>query len=428
MDIIEIKNDFKIRGGVRNQTMQRQDSEDLYKILGVERGSSTEAIKKAYKEKARKSHPDKGGDPEVFKKVNEAYRVLADEKLRKRYDQFGSQGLEGVDLAENMGNFPDIFEMFGGVFGGGGGGGGRRKQKTEHRVLDLEISLDEAYMGATVKYRFKRKHFVGDTTNTTCVACQGQGKVVERIQTNMGIMQNIRVCHVCTGLGLRVQESDFQVKPEIIQVVVPPHCPTGYTLTVEGKADEMPTMDTGDLVLVIKIKDSDSFRLVHGKDLVWKISLHPAEALTSFTRSVLLPSKERIEVVHSMGQPFFSTLREWRVVSQKGMFDQGGQRGDLLVEFEIQDQPILSPPIKLELHRLLGFISDTKESSTTDKKGLFPLNHLPRKPFDLGSTKTSTSEIPPRASPFTQSPFPPGMRMSHPPPGHQPHVQECRNM
>jgi curved DNA-binding protein CbpA len=61
--------------------------EDYYQILGVPENADEETIKKAFRELAKKYHPDRGGDAEKFKKIVEAYRVLSDKKLRAEYDQ-----------------------------------------------------------------------------------------------------------------------------------------------------------------------------------------------------------------------------------------------------------------------------------------------------------------------------------------------------
>ena len=99
------------------------ENEELYKILGVSKTADEGEIKKAYRKAAVKHHPDKGGDPEKFKELSAAFEVLNDPEKRKRYDEYGKDGLEegggGGQSAE------DVFSMF---FGGGGGGRGRRPQ------------------------------------------------------------------------------------------------------------------------------------------------------------------------------------------------------------------------------------------------------------------------------------------------------------
>ena len=117
--------------------------EDYYNVLGVERNASQDDIKRAYRKLALKYHPDKNQGnkqaEEKFKIAAEAYEVISDPAKRQRYDQFGHEGLRGGD-ARGFGNFEDIFDAFGDIFGGGGGGGifeeffgGGRKQADKAR-------------------------------------------------------------------------------------------------------------------------------------------------------------------------------------------------------------------------------------------------------------------------------------------------------
>ena len=133
---------------------------DYYDVLGISRGASEQEIRKAYKTKSMKHHPDRGGDEDEFKKVNEAYSTLKDPQKRAQYDNYGAGnfGGNGFDFrqAEGFGRtysygIDDVFEdMFGGhgafsdVFG-------RRAQRTQQRNkslnLNYKITLKEAYEG-----------------------------------------------------------------------------------------------------------------------------------------------------------------------------------------------------------------------------------------------------------------------------------------
>lgn len=65
---------------------------DLYEVLGIKKNASPGAIKKAFRSLAAKHHPDRGGDPEIFKQVKLAYDILSDPERRARYDQTGEFG------------------------------------------------------------------------------------------------------------------------------------------------------------------------------------------------------------------------------------------------------------------------------------------------------------------------------------------------
>ena len=107
-------------GGGRGGRQQKEvDNTKFYKLLGVEKTATHDEIKKAFRKRALKDHPDKGGDPEVFKELSVAYEALSDAKKRDLYDKYGEEGLqEGGGGAGGMG---DIFDLFG--MGGRGGGG-----------------------------------------------------------------------------------------------------------------------------------------------------------------------------------------------------------------------------------------------------------------------------------------------------------------
>ena len=98
--------------------------EDFYDILGVSKSATPDEIKKAYRKKALKYHPDKNPDDksaeEKFKKAAEAYEVLSDPDKKARYDQFGHQAFEGAGGFGGGGgmNMDDIFSQFGDIFGG----------------------------------------------------------------------------------------------------------------------------------------------------------------------------------------------------------------------------------------------------------------------------------------------------------------------
>ena len=110
--------------------INKHKKEDFYDILGVSKSATPDEIKKAYRKKALKYHPDKNPDDksaeEKFKKAAEAYEVLSDPDKKARYDQFGHQAFEGAGGFGGGGgmNMDDIFSQFGDIFGGAFGGGG----------------------------------------------------------------------------------------------------------------------------------------------------------------------------------------------------------------------------------------------------------------------------------------------------------------
>ena len=108
------------------------DKRDYYEVMGLQKGASDDEIKKAFRQLAKKYHPDLNpGDKEAeakFKEVNEAYEVLSDKEKRARYDQFGHAGVDPSYGAGAAGGSPfgqdiDLGDIFNSFFGGFGGGG-----------------------------------------------------------------------------------------------------------------------------------------------------------------------------------------------------------------------------------------------------------------------------------------------------------------
>ena len=122
------------------------DKRDYYEVLGITKTATADEIKKAYRQMAKKYHPDANpGDKEAeakFKEAAEAYGILSDPEKKKLYDQYGHAAFEAggagaggynyqnMNMNDIFSNFGDIFEdLFGGGFGGFGGfsGGSRRR-------------------------------------------------------------------------------------------------------------------------------------------------------------------------------------------------------------------------------------------------------------------------------------------------------------
>lgn len=168
----------------------------LYDILGVSPEVDASALKKAYRDLVRKHHPDKGGDPEKFKEIDAAYKVLSNEELREMYDNTGSveaknTNFDGADvdilshIFSNMG--------FGNIFSHGDPFSQHVKQKTQDVVHELHLPLDALYTGKTKNVSIKRQ--------VICKGCTGKGG------------SDPKTCNVCGGSGITLVQHQNRTIP-----------------------------------------------------------------------------------------------------------------------------------------------------------------------------------------------------------------------
>ncbi|KAF6149881.1 hypothetical protein GIB67_008602 [Kingdonia uniflora] len=240
---------------------KKSDSTKYYEILGVSKSASQDELKKAYRKAAIKNHPDKGGDPEKFKELAQAYEVLNDPEKREIYDQYGEDALkEGMGGGGGGHNPFDIFESFfgggGGPFGGGGSSRGRRQKRGEDVVHSLKVSLEDLYNGTSKKLSLSRNKLCTKCkgkgsksgASSTCHGCRGTGMTVSTRQIAPGMIQQMQqVCHQCRGTGEVISEKDkcsqckgSKVTPEkkVLEVHVEKGMQHAQRITFQGQADE----------------------------------------------------------------------------------------------------------------------------------------------------------------------------------------------
>lgn len=275
---------------------------DYYETLGVARGASADEIKSAFRQLARKYHPDvnKAQDAEErFKEINEAFVVLSDPEKRATYDRFGHAGLNGMggggapDFSTI--DFSDIFEEF---FGFGGGANKRRSRSNPRRGADINqsvaLTFEEAVFGVDKEIEFTRDEICTTcrgtgaepgTSPVRCQACEGRGEVRQVRQTFLGSMVQVTTCPTCNGQGEVINTPCHTCRGRGLErrtvhktVTIPGGVDTGTQIRLAGEGQ--PGMfggPNGNVYIEIQVRPHKFFRR-KGNDILVDLNINVAQA------------------------------------------------------------------------------------------------------------------------------------------------------
>lgn len=324
--------------------------QDYYDILKINKGATASEIKKAYRKKALKYHPDKNPDDksaeEKFKQAAEAYEVLSDPEKKARYDQFGHQAFEGGAGGFGGGmNMDDIFSQFGDIFGGtfGGGfsgfGGSRQRViKGSNLRIRVRLTLEDIANGVEKKIKVKRKIIAPGTTYKTCTTCNGAGQVTRITNTILGRMQTSALCNTCGGAGQIIDkkplEADAQgliLSDEIVTIKIPAGVVDGMQLKVSGKGNAAPGNGiAGDLLVAIQELDHETLQR-EGDNLHYDLYVSVPDAILGISKEIdTVTGKVRIKIEAGVQSGKILRLRGKGIPSINGY-----GKGDLLVHVNV---------------------------------------------------------------------------------------------
>jgi molecular chaperone DnaJ len=337
---------------------------DYYEVLGASRGASEDELKKAYRKKAVKYHPDKNpGDAAAeakFKEISEAYDVLKDGEKRAAYDRYGHAAFQqgGMGRAGGAGGQHDPFDIFreafggrggggGGIFdeffGGGQGSGGGAAHGSDLRY-DLEITLEEAAKGVEKEIKYRRpvecKKCSGSgaepgSSQVTCATCGGTGQVT----SNRGFINFRQVCPDCSGTGKRIEKPCSECRGEgrvmdssSVKVRIPAGVASGSKLRSAGKGEAGQLGgQAGDLYIVIHVAEHELFER-HNDDLYCEIPIK--FTLAALGGSINVPTlfgKGSLKI--PTGTQSGTTFR----LRQQGIQNlRGSGKGDLLIRVHVE--------------------------------------------------------------------------------------------
>jgi len=365
---------------------------DYYDILGVSRDADEKEIKKAYKQAARKYHPDLNrDDPEAeakFKEASEAYDVLSNAEKRRIYDQYGHDGLRGRGFDPNFTDLSDILSAFGDMFGAGFAdlfGGGGRGRRGPRRGADLEYPLHldfmEAALGTTKTISVPVHEHCGKCEGSglrpgarprTCPTCGGAGQVIQA----QGFLRVRTVCPACRGQGTFVEPGDQC--PECrgsgrvrttneVEVRVPAGSYSGLQIRHPGKGEiGDPGAPRGDLYITLDVAPHELFKR-DGADVYVTVQVpFPVMALGGEITVPTVHGEETLQVARGTPSGHVVTLRGKGVDHLRAR----GVRGDHHVRLVVDVPADLSE----EEEDLIRQLAERRQVGVQEKgfwKGLF---------------------------------------------------------
>ncbi|NQU83761.1 MAG: molecular chaperone DnaJ [Parcubacteria group bacterium] len=339
-------------------------SKDYYKILEVDKTASADEIKAAFRRSAIKNHPDKGGDANKFKEVNEAYQTLSDENKRAQYDQFG-QTFDGMGggaggqspFGQGSGgfqngnvNFEDLGDIFGNIFGGSRQQSRSSSAKSRGRDIEIDLTIDfmESVWGVKKEVELykniKCEKCNGDgaepgTKVNTCSKCNGKGKV-EKIQKSIfGAIRVAAVCEDCRGVGKKYEKECKKCRGEgiakdssKIEIKIPAGISGGETLRLSGQGEVGAYgAGAGDLYVNVRVKKHSSF-LRDGYNIITQEKISFPDAALGIKKDITTVDGE-VELKIPSGIQSSQILK----LGARGVpFLHGTGRGDHLVEIVVE--------------------------------------------------------------------------------------------
>ena len=326
---------------------------DYYDVLGVNKGSSADQIKSAYRKQAIKYHPDKNkGDKtaeEKFKEASEAYHVLSNSERKQNYDNFGHAAFEnggggrgGFGNFDFSSHFSDIFEDF---FGEGFGGGERKSRRSNNRGsdlrYDLSISLEEAYNGKKQDIKFSTSEKCDTCSGSgskpgheagSCSMCGGHGQV----RSSQGFFTVQQTCPQCSGSGEMItnpcRSCGGQGKKQAskrLSVTIPKGVDDGTRIRLAGKGEAGSRgAGNGDLYLFINVYSHDLFKR-SDENLFYEYPISVADAAlgTSIEIPTIDGGKAKIKIPSGT-----QSGKQFRLKSKGMPLMRGSGTGDLYVQ------------------------------------------------------------------------------------------------
>jgi molecular chaperone DnaJ len=316
---------------------------DYYKILGVEKNSSQDEIKKAYRKLSKQYHPDVNpSGEEMFKDIGEAYEILGDENKRKQYDNGGQNGFDIHSMFEQMMR-----------------GGRQQKSKAPDKVIEVLITPFESYFGVKKIIDLTSfdccKSCNGEGgERKMCHTCNGKGHIIQTFGVGNWVQQVQSMCPNCSGQGSKIVVTcngcggrGITPKKEKLSVNIPSNVDNGDFMRVKGRGDyNLNAKTKGDVILRVTMVEENNFEKM-GSDLVYKMEVTPLQLFLD----------EQVEIPHPDGNikisfpDVFESEKPLRVPNKGYKYPEG--TGNMYIKVNVRNDKDSNINLKNQLKDLI---------------------------------------------------------------------------
>ena len=371
-----------------------ESKRDCYEVLGVDRGADDATIKKAYRQLAKKYHPDMNpGDAEAekkFKEASEAYAILSDPDKRRQYDQFGHSAFDGgAGGAGGFGGFDfngaDMGDIFGDIFGDLFGGGRRQSSnngpmKGANIRTSVRVTFEEAVFGCEKEISITRSENCETCKGTgaepgtspiTCPKCNGSGHIQVQRQTILGSMVSTQTCNACGGSGKKIEKPchDCYGKGSVrknrkITVKIPAGVDTGNIMPLRGQGEHGKNGgQPGTLYVKIRVAPSKQFKR---QDSDIYMEMHISMGKAALGTEVSVPTIDGdVKYTIPEGTQSGTTFR----LKGKGVQKvNSNSRGDQYVKVIVDTPKNLNSKQKIALQEFMETLGEEVEGTVKKKR------------------------------------------------------------
>jgi DnaJ family protein A protein 2 len=317
---------------------------EYYDILDINVNATDKEIKDAYKKKALTLHPDKGGNEDDFKKLNEAYNILLDNDKRYIYDMYGKEGVNN-NINQNVVNINDILNQFNFMSGIGfmnnifNNNIKKVPIPTEHIRY---VTLEEICLKKKIKIKYTRTRECKCVNNNvnTCNMCNGLGIQITKIEMSYNFFNEIRTkCNKCNGIGkiyngCKTCKNGIIEESKIFEIDLNTNMEDGHKILYKNEGNQEIGTNIGDFIIYIKYKKHNIYD-VDNFNLILNLTITLKEALTGYQTEIIHPSHEIIKI-NTDG--YIITTNDIIELYEKGI----NKNSNLILKFNIKYPDILT--------------------------------------------------------------------------------------